>query len=228
MSNGIKMKLERAVPRLSNLLADDTWAKYKWTPDTSLSHEDNLSTLSFAQDKIAFQLKYLTEIRDEIDAAQTDWITFLQRIVNKEERDAEDNRMGANNTTLNITDILNRTDAMYSQLQAKKFELSLAGQLLHNKIQSAATAAAQLTAAPGLTPGATGESHVRLPVLDMTPFRGNKTEWPEFWENYEAAVHNSRLPVAEKFLYLRKYVQECVKLCEVLDLTYSLKVGGNL
>ncbi|KAI1708553.1 hypothetical protein Ddc_14345 [Ditylenchus destructor] len=136
MSNGIKMKLERAVPRLSNLLADDTWAKYKWTPDTSLSNEDNLSTLSFAQDKIAFQLKYLTEIREEIDAAQTDWITFLQRIENKEERDAEDNRMGANNTTLKITDILNRTDAMYSQLQAKKFELSLAGQLLHNKRMS--------------------------------------------------------------------------------------------
>ncbi|KAI1702631.1 hypothetical protein Ddc_16978 [Ditylenchus destructor] len=119
MSKGIKMKIERAVPRLSILLEDQTWVQYDWTPDSQLSNEDNLAKLSYAQDKIAHQLKCISYTREEIDAAQTDWISLIQKIATKEERDAEDTKMDAQDSSLKITDILKQTDTLCSQLHAK-------------------------------------------------------------------------------------------------------------
>ena len=51
-------------------------------------------------------------------------------------------------------------------------------------------------------------SHVKLPKLNIQPFKGDLTAWTSFWESYCAAVHdNTYLTNTEKFNYLRSLLQ---------------------
>ena len=43
---------------------------------------------------------------------------------------------------------------------------------------------------------------VKLPKLELPHFNGKITEFPAFWDNFEAHVHNQELPVVSKFSYL--------------------------
>ena len=74
------------------------------------------------------------------------------------------------------------------------------------------------TAVPGTTPAiAAGPlpaistrtgSYVKLPKLNIQPFKGELTTWTPFWESYCAAVHdNTSLMDTEKFNYLHTLLQ---------------------
>lgn len=66
----------------------------------------------------------------------------------------------------------------------------------------------QDTLAP-LTPSTEGtiggrSSRVRLPKLQLQPFRGELSRWQPFWEQFRGAIHqNEELTGSEKFQYLR-------------------------
>lgn len=44
---------------------------------------------------------------------------------------------------------------------------------------------------------------VKLPKLDIPSFDGNITNYPEFWDAFEACIHKSNLAPVEKFTYLK-------------------------
>jgi len=44
---------------------------------------------------------------------------------------------------------------------------------------------------------------IRPPQLEMTPFDGDVLKWQEFWDQFEASIHNASYPPIDKFNYLR-------------------------
>lgn len=44
---------------------------------------------------------------------------------------------------------------------------------------------------------------VKLPVQTLPRFSKDVTEWPSFWEQFEALVHSSDLPIVKIFVYLK-------------------------
>jgi hypothetical protein len=65
------------------------------------------------------------------------------------------------------------------------------------------------------------KGNVLLPKLDLKSFDGNSLNWTEFWDAFEAAVHNnSRLKAVEKFNYLiTKVLNEAKESISGLQLT---------
>uniref|UniRef100_A0A7E4USB7 DUF1758 domain-containing protein n=1 Tax=Panagrellus redivivus TaxID=6233 RepID=A0A7E4USB7_PANRE len=50
------------------------------------------------------------------------------------------------------------------------------------------------------------QPHIRLPKLTMKEFDGNRTEWPNFWEAFQAAVGSQNISDLYKLQYLRGLV----------------------
>jgi len=62
--------------------------------------------------------------------------------------------------------------------------------------------------------------HVELPKLVLQPFDGDILKWQSWWESYENAVHNQKLPDVDKFNYLKMYLKgEAEKAVGGLSLT---------
>lgn len=59
------------------------------------------------------------------------------------------------------------------------------------------------------TAATTAMSLMALPTLRLRSFKGDRTEFPEFWENYETAINNnSSLNDVQKLTYLRTLLEE--------------------
>ena len=68
------------------------------------------------------------------------------------------------------------------------------------------------TGAGTTAPVASSGMQAKLPKLSLPIFHGDVTEWPTFWDSYEAAVHkNASLSDVEKFTYLRSLVSKGAK-----------------
>ena len=48
-----------------------------------------------------------------------------------------------------------------------------------------------------------GSTEAKLPKLELPSFGGEVTQWTSFWEQFQAVIHDSELPVVTKFTYLR-------------------------
>lgn len=60
----------------------------------------------------------------------------------------------------------------------------------------------------------------KLPKLELPTFNGDVTQWPSFWDKFQATVHNSNLPDVTKFTYLQSLlVGDAKKAVEGLSLT---------
>ena len=53
----------------------------------------------------------------------------------------------------------------------------------------------------------TNQRTVKLPKLELPKFSGNVVDWPIFWDNFKAIVHDSDLPPVSKFAYLRALLE---------------------
>ena len=63
---------------------------------------------------------------------------------------------------------------------------------------------------------------MKLPKLNIQPFRGDLTTWTPFWESYRAAIHdNTSLNDADKFNYLRSLLEHTT-----LDAISGLSLTG--
>ena len=83
------------------------------------------------------------------------------------------------------------------------------------------TAISSTPSAGGSAPARSG-SQVKLPKLNIQPFRGDLTTWTPFWESYRAAIHdNTSLNDAEKFNYLRSLLEHTA-----LDAISGLSLTG--
>ena len=51
----------------------------------------------------------------------------------------------------------------------------------------------------------------KLPKLIITKFSGELTDWPRFWNQFEAEIHRSEVAAVTKFSYLRELVDPKVK-----------------
>ena len=64
------------------------------------------------------------------------------------------------------------------------------------------------------------ETSIKLPRIEIKRFGGELTQWKSFIDTFEAAIHKSSLSNAEKFNYLKGYLQEnASKTIEGLSLT---------
>ena len=65
-------------------------------------------------------------------------------------------------------------------------------------------------------------SSVRLPKLELPKFNGTLTKWQQFWDNFEAVVDTSDLPLVSKFTYLQSLLEgEARRTIEGLALSKS-------
>ena len=55
--------------------------------------------------------------------------------------------------------------------------------------------------------GTSNVQGVKLPKLELPKFSGVVTEWPTFWEKFEAIVDESDIPTVSKFTYLQSLLQ---------------------
>ena len=71
------------------------------------------------------------------------------------------------------------------------------------KIEKYTAMATPTTPPPSPAPHATSSrdrDHVKLPKLTLHPFNGKMTQWTNFWESYESAIHNNaNLSDVDKF-----------------------------
>ena len=52
------------------------------------------------------------------------------------------------------------------------------------------------------------ESHLKLPKLELPKFDGDVLKFQNFWDQFEAAVHdNDNVPAVQKFTYLRSVLE---------------------
>lgn len=56
---------------------------------------------------------------------------------------------------------------------------------------------------PQQQPSSSGFDRIKPPKIELKHFGGNRQDWAEFWECFEAAIDKSNLTDAEKFTYLR-------------------------
>ena len=64
-----------------------------------------------------------------------------------------------------------------------------------------------------LSSQSTSRRNVKLPKLELPKFSGNVVEWPIFWDNFKAIVHESDLPPVSKFAYLQALLEGDAKAC---------------
>ena len=66
---------------------------------------------------------------------------------------------------------------------------------------------------------------VKLPKIQLPSFSGDVTEWQTFWDQYEATIDKSELPVISKFTYLRSLLKgealQCIQGLSMTALHYS-------
>ena len=67
----------------------------------------------------------------------------------------------------------------------------------------------QVTASPALVKSA------KLPKLVITKFSGELTDWPRFWNQFEAEIDRSEVAAVTKFSYLKELVDPKVKTAMV-------------
>ena len=58
-----------------------------------------------------------------------------------------------------------------------------------------------------ISQGTSNVQGVKLPKLELPKFSGVVTEWPAFWEKFEAIVDESDIPTVSKFTYLQSLLQ---------------------
>ena len=52
----------------------------------------------------------------------------------------------------------------------------------------------------------TSQVKVKLPKLELAKFRGDITQWPRFWDQFNTTIHeNTSLSDTEKFNYLQAF-----------------------
>ena len=66
----------------------------------------------------------------------------------------------------------------------------------------------------------------RLPKLELPKFSGNVKEWPSFWDQYKAIVHDTDIPKITKFTYLRSLLlgeaSDSIKGLALTDKNYEI------
>jgi len=78
--------------------------------------------------------------------------------------------------------------------------------------------------ASGQSTSATSSSNtMKLPKLELRPFSGEATMWPEFWDLFQVAVHaNSQVPTVQKFTHLKSLLRgEAAKCIASIPTTAS-------
>jgi len=85
----------------------------------------------------------------------------------------------------------NELERLLAQLAARKTSVS-------EPLYSPSSMSGQSASATG------SNTTMKLPKLELRPFNGETTAWPEFWDLFHVAVHaNSQVPIVQKFAHLK-------------------------
>jgi len=100
------------------------------------------------------------------------------------------------NATLDdMTTYDNELERLLAQLAARKTSVS-------EPLYSPPLMSGQSASAAG------SNTTMKLPKLELQPFNGEITAWPEFWDLFHVAVHaNSQVPMVHKFAHLKSLLR---------------------
>ena len=56
-------------------------------------------------------------------------------------------------------------------------------------------------------------SNIKLPKLELPKFHGNVSEWPSWWDQFQATIDTSNLPTVTKMTYLQGLLVGDAKAC---------------
>ena len=130
-----------------------------------------------------------------------------------------------------ILDLVEEGDMAEEIDQADKFKEKMYAVMVRNDrvlnstydaiVRPMPTATSSTPSAGGSAPARSG-SQVKLPKLNIQPFRGDLTTRTPFWESYRAAIHDyTSLNDADKFSYLRSLLEHTA-----LDAISGLSLTG--
>jgi len=86
------------------------------------------------------------------------------------------------------------------------------------------------TTMSGQSASATGSSTImKLPKLELRPFNGEITAWPEFWDLFHVAIHaNSQVPTVQKFAHLKPLLRgeaaKCIASIPTTESNYGVAI----
>jgi len=138
------------------------------------------------------------ENETEIDSNTREKISASKNLIKEKEAEIKELQE-------EIYDNLDKDDEFDQELdEATEFELEI--RRLEERIKSTLTSTQPQTR-KNLTDESNEKTSVRLPRLEIKKFGGEPTEWQQFYETFNSAIHNNnKISDIEKFTYLKGYL----------------------
>ena len=81
----------------------------------------------------------------------------------------------------------------------------------------------------GQSASVTRATPMKLPKLELQPFNGETTAWPEFWDLFHVAIHiNSQVPTVQKFAHLKSLLRgeaaKCIASIPTTESNYKVAI----
>lgn len=211
MSGTIQTKIIAAVKSITAVKDKKTLAAQ---PDPNLTEIENLinieGRLELVQQNVQVAIHAITDINVGIDQ----WTDLLRKL--GAANDEENRLFTAFQTKYKLMEVLENGQAKIQGLQELENQLVIDVRMLKNSVDKNRrkeeleyqTAINQLAPA-GMPAGAASSfsSFYSLPTLHIKPFRGDRRNWPEFFESFKSAIHNKPGAQAEKLNLLRNLLE---------------------
>ena len=212
MSAALGNKISTALLWLDSV----TVSAFELQRDDKKSPEDNLFSFEVQIELIGDEVKMFQMYMDDVREAQEAWFNLIKTSSTAQKVTEEQTYSDfVKDSQLAKKMVANTDKLMEIKKVIRNLKLSAQQEAKQIKVPKVGTPPALPAAVPVVI------SDLKLPNLDINLFDGQKSNWPEFIENFEEALSATQATEKQKMLFRRKYINS-----EVREMIKGIGIDG--
>ena len=212
MSAALGNKISTALLWLDSVIT----SAFELQRDDKKSPEDNLFSFEVQIELIGDEVKMFQMYMDDVREAQEAWFNLIKTSSTAQKVTEEQTYSDfVKDSQLAKKMVANTDKLMEIKKVIRNLKLSAQQEAKQIKVPKVGTPPALPAAVPVVI------SDLKLPNLDINLFDGQKSNWPEFIENFEEALSATQATEKQKMLFRRKYINS-----EVREMIKGIGIDG--